>query len=186
MKSTENTVSAQAQKTINLLNAIMPNVVGYVKLDNYTNKFGEVANHLFNVGVNYGKAKIKDVATLETMPVTNLATSVISSVLLEQARAALIAGFVKPSKARSAGQIDAYTHVGTGIKVHNVTGDIYIYGYRENKEIITKGVYPTVNSRALTLAKNILKKDLKTNKFVNFKIKGDEFIKSGGNMLKLS
>jgi hypothetical protein len=105
------------------------------------------------------------------------------SILLEKARVELINSFVNPNENRSNGQIDTYTIVAKGIKVHNETGEIYIFGLRNSKTIIEQGVYPIVNSRALTLAKNQLKKDLKSSKFTQYKLSSTTLIKMNGEEL---
>jgi hypothetical protein len=96
--------------------------------------------------------------------------SKLDKTLLEQARTELIASFIAPEKARSEGQTNAYTPIIDGVKVHNETGVIYVYGYREKKEILTEGNYPVVNSKPLTIAKNELRKKLSTGKFTQYSI----------------
>ena len=95
----------------------------------------------------------------------------------------MINSFVNPNEVRSQAQIDAYTIVANGIKVHNETGEIYIFGLRTSKTVIEQGVYPTVNSRPLTLAKNQLKKDLKSSKFTQYKLSSTSTIKLNGEEL---
>jgi len=145
-----------------------------------SNSFGEVSNNLVNVGASLTNAKAKDVITLQSLDVTTLGGD---SILLEKARVELINSFVNPNENRSQGQIDAYTIVAKGIKVHNETGEIYIFGLRNNKTVIEQGVYPIVNSRALTLAKNQLKKDLKSSKFTQYKLSSTSVIKLNGEEL---
>jgi hypothetical protein len=123
---------------------------------------------------------LKDIETLQSLDVTTLGGD---SILLEKARVELINSFVNPNENRSNGQIDAYTIVAKGIKVHNETGEIYIFGLRNSKTVIEQGVYPIVNSRALTLAKNQLKKDLKSNKFTQYKLSNTLAIKMNGEEL---
>lgn len=176
-------ISKEAQKTIEKLQELLPKISGFVGIRGYENRYGEVSNIVVNVGMNYPKAKQQDIETLKTVSITPLANDTISSVLLEEARTKLIQSFIKPNENRSQGQINAYTNMGNGIKVHNESGDIFIYGYKHSKTVIVKGEYPTVNSRPLTLAKNILKKDLKTTKFSQYKIKQADFIKVGQNIL---
>jgi hypothetical protein len=183
--STMNTItqSTIALKVIsNITNALAKSPTGasFVSIKGYTNSFGEVSNNLVNVGASLTNAKTKDVETLQALDVTTLGGDTI---LLEKARVELINSFVSPNENRSNGQIDAYTIVGKGIKVHNESGEIYIFGLRNSKTIIEQGVYPIVNSRPLTLAKNQLKKDLKSNKFTQFKLSSTATIRMNGEEL---
>lgn len=182
-------ISQKALNTIKLVkNAIQksPTGVSFFSIKNYTNKFGEVSNQLINVGINYGKSKEQDIETLRKADLTQMSfKSPIT--LIEKARTTLIEAFIKPDENRSNGQIDAYTQITPGVKVHNETGLMYIWGYRVNKTVITPGVYPVVNSKPDTIAKNELKKalDLKTEKFVNFSLELGNTLKANGETIEL-
>ena len=170
------------QVIANITNALAksPTGVSFVSIKGYTNSYGEVSNNLVNVGASLTNAKAKDIETLQGLDVTTLGGDTI---LLEKARVELINSFIKPNENRSNGQIDAYTIVAKGIKVHNETGEIYIFGLRNSKTVIEQGVYPTVNSRALTLAKNQLKKELKSNKFTQYKLSSTTTLRMNGEEL---
>lgn len=158
--------------------------VSFVSIRNYTNKDGEVSNNLINVGIKYDSAKKKDVEFLENLDAKQY-TFKSTPELIEEARVALIAAFLAPDKARSEGQKDAYTVIVDGVKVHNETGQIYVYGYRENKTVLKEGTYKTVNSAALTIAKNELRKLLRTGKFTQYALECGNEIKSNGETLEL-
>ena len=170
------------QVIANITNALAKSPTGasFVSIKGYTNSFGEVSNNLVNVGASLTNAKAKDVETLQALDVTTLGGDTI---LLEKARVELINSFVSPNENRSNGQIDAYTIVGKGIKVHNESGEIYIFGLRNSKSVLAEGIYPIVNSRPLTIAKNSLKKNLKSSKFTQFKLSATSVIKANGEEL---
>lgn len=176
------TISDVATNVINLVKKALsnsPTGVTFFSVKNYTNKFGEVSNQKINVGTNYGKMKLKDIETLQNLDITKMQWK-SSMVDIEIARTALIEAFISPDKARSEGQTDAYTVISNGIKVHNETGVLYLYGYRVRKTVLVEGIYPTVKSSASTIAKNELRKLLRTNKFVNFGLEvGNELTASG-------
>lgn len=153
----------------NLNNAIKksPNGVTFISIKNYTNSSGEISNNLINIGASYERAKQADIEFLKNLDITKIEGDPI---LLAQARTELINSFIKPNENISNGQINAYVNILPGLKVHIETGEIYIYGYRENKTIVQKGEYKEVKSKPLTIAKNILRKLLKTNKFTQYKI----------------
>ena len=184
-------VSEAAQLVINLVKKAIeksPNGVSFVSIREYKNKQGEVSNQTINIGASYDNAKKADIETLEGLDITDQKHSFKSSVLmLEQARIELIEGFLKPNENISKGQKDAYTHIPncSGLKVHNTTGLLYLFGNRINKTVLVKGEYKTVNSKALTIAKNELRKLLKTDKFVNFALEVGNTLKMAGDTLEL-
>jgi hypothetical protein len=105
--------------------------------------------------------------------------------LIEQARKELINSFIQPNENISKGQTEAYTILFAGVKVHNESGLIYIYGYREQKTIIEKGEYKEIKSKPLTIAKNELRKLLRTGKFTQYAIEIGNEIRCKGETLEL-
>ena len=180
MEATKSTIALKVIANLSNALAKSPTGVSFVSIKGYTNSYGEVSNNLVNVGASLTNAKAKDIETLQSLNVTELGGDTI---LLEKARVELINSFIAPNENRSNGQIDAYTIVAKGIKVHNETGEIYVFGLRTSKTIIEQGVYPIVNSRPLTLAKNALKKNLKSSKFTQYKISATSVIKTNGEEL---
>jgi len=96
----------------------------------------------------------------------------------------LLEAFKKPNENRSIGQIDAYMSITGGLKVHIGTGEVYVYGYREKKEVVKEGVYKTVNSADLTIAKNEIRKLLKTGKFTQYRLSNITALKANGQTLE--
>lgn len=191
MQTTQTNVENQTEKVVNLLNqAISKSItaVSFVSVKNYENKQGEIANYLFNLGINYEKSVKQDIETLQNLDVTTL-TNVKSSVSdLAIAKAQLIESFIKPNENKSNAQIDAYTQIGIkGMKVHNVNGLLYIYGFLQNKTVITPSTepYKEVKSSTITIAKNELKKLLKTSKFRMFSVAIGNTIKASGETLEI-
>lgn len=180
MEATKTTIALQV--IANLTNALAksPTGVSFVSIKGYTNSYGEVSNNVVNVGASLSNAKTKDIETLQSLDVTALGGD---SILLEKARVELINSFINPNENRSNGQIDAYTIVAKGIKVHNESGEIYVFGLRNSKSVLAEGIYPIVNSRPLTIAKNSLKKNLKSSKFTQFKLSATSVIKANGEEL---
>jgi hypothetical protein len=180
MEATKTTIALQV--IANLTNALAksPTGVSFVSIKGYTNSYGEVSNNVVNVGASLSNAKTKDIETLQSLDVTALNGD---SILLEKARVELINSFIAPNENRSNGQIDAYTIIAKGIKVHNQSGEIYVFGLRNSKSVLAEGIYPIVNSRPLTIAKNSLKKNLKSSKFTQFKLSATSVIKANGEEL---
>jgi len=178
------------QVIANVKKAVEKSITGvsFVSVKNYTNQQGETSNNLINIGIKYENAKKKDVAFLNELNIDQAIKEhglKSDKSLLDEARKELMVAFIKPDKARSEGQKDAYTVICEGVKVHNETGKLYIYGYRESKTVLKEGTYKTVNSAPLTIAKNELKKLLRTGKFVNFALEVGNTLKLNGETLEL-
>ena len=75
----------------------------------YVNQQNEKHQTTFNVGVDYSKAKEKDIEYLKQLDVSTIESS-LSVDLLENARLALLESFQNPSKTKSEGISNAYTH----------------------------------------------------------------------------
>jgi hypothetical protein len=180
MEATKTTIAIQV--ITNLTNALAksPTGVSFVSIKGYTNSYGEVSNNVVNVGASLTSAKYSDIETLQSLDVTAFNGD---SILLEKARVELINSFIAPNENRSNGQIDAYTIICKGIKVHNQSGEIYIFGLRKSKTTLVDGVYPQVNSKPLTLAKNTLRRELKSSKFTQYKLSSTSVIKLNGEEL---
>lgn len=187
----ETTISTKALQVIKAVKeAVEKSITGvsFVSVKNYTNSKGEVSNNLINIGIKYESAKKKDIAFLNELNIEKaIAEHGLKSdkSLLEEARKDLMVSFIKPEVNRSNGQKDAYTVIFEGVKVHNTTGVLYLYGYREKKDVLVKGVYPIVNSKPLTIAKDELRKLLKTGKFTQYALEVGNTLKLNGETLEL-
>ncbi len=124
----------------------------FVSIKNYQNNQGEISNYVINIGASYGNAKNKDTEFLSEPG--NLAAIEFGSLApySEDARIALLTANLNPSN-QSEAQTDTYTTICPNVRMHNDTGRIYIFGFKVSKTVLVEGVYPKVNSRPLTLAK---------------------------------
>ncbi len=180
-------ISPKALAVINLIKkAIETSLTGvsFVSIKNYTNKQNETSNNLINVGINYESAKAKDIEFLENLDLTthNFKNPID---LLKEAKEELILAFLAPNENRSTGQQNTYTNILKGVKIHNQTGVLYLYGYREQKTILVKGDYKPIKSAPLTIAKNELRALLRTGKFTQFALEIGNTIKTNGETLEL-
>lgn len=181
-------ISETALKVIGLVKKAIstsPTGVSFFSVKNYKNSHGEISDNLINIGINYEKSKEQDAEFLRNLDVTTLEGVKSSKIDLEKAKVELIKAFEKPDANRSNGQIDAYTIITKGVKVHNETGLLYIYGYRVSKKVLVEGEYPKVNSSALTIAKNELRKLLKTGKFTQYSIEVGNELTAKGETIEL-
>ena len=181
-------ISPKAAKVINMVKqavAKSPTGVSFVSIKGYTNQQGEVADHVFNIGADYGKAKEADIKFLNDLDLTEGKWS-SDMVTMIKAKAELIKNLISPNEARSQALANAYTHICKGVKVHNQSGMLYVYGNRVNKVIHNQGEYKSVNSRPLTIAKDELRKLLKTGKFRQFIVAECDSFRANGETLEVN
>lgn len=158
------------------------NGVSFVSVT-YVNQQNEKHQTLFNVGVDYHAAKLKDIDYLSTLDVSVLGSE-LPIELLEQARIELITSMTSPSKARSEGITSAYTNLGKGLKIHNETQTLYVYGMKVSKRVIEAGDEKVDTRRPLTVAKDTLRSLLKSTQYrqfelgrsLQYKLKGDTIV----------
>lgn len=143
--------------------------VSFVNICNYKNKKGEVQCALINVGVSYETAKKKDIEYLKNLDVSML-NSRLPNNLLEEARQSLLGALISPNKTRSQAQKNAYTHITNGIKMHNETGVLYVFGMKVRKTVIQKGKLEEDKRRPLTKAKDAIRSYMKTTKYRQFRV----------------
>lgn len=176
--------SSAAQVITMVKNAVSksPTGVSFLSVRYYTNKNGETSHYSINFGAKYENAVARDIEFLRNVDVT---TMTWKSPMIEifKAKEALLASFEQPDKVRSDAQKDTYEHISKGLKVHNETGALYVYGYLKSKKILIKGEYKTVNSSAQTIAKDEIRKHLRTGKFRMFVLDSFHVLKSNGKSL---
>jgi hypothetical protein len=148
----------------------------------YVNQQNEKHQTLFNVGVDYNKAKQKDIEFLKQLDVSTI-KSHLGVELLENARVELLNSFLKPSKTRSEGIANAYTHLGHGLKIHNETQTIYVYGMKVHKRVIEEGNYQEDTRSELTKAKDAIRATLKSTQYRQFKIESSLQYKISGDTI---
>lgn len=70
---------------------------------------------------------------------------------------------------------DAYGKTIKGIKIHNESNNLHLFGRLVHKQVITPGIYKPSNPRPLTIAKDEIRKNFAVNKFRQFVIKPGQF-----------
>lgn len=168
------------------LNKNLRNIAGvsFVSVT-YVNQLNEKHQTTFNVGVDYQKAKEKDIEFLKQLDVSTLKSS-LPDELLEEARVALLKNFQKPSKTRSEGIKNAYTHLGSGLKVHNESQKVFVYGMKISKKVIEKGIEKEDTRRELTKAKDAIRSLLKSTQYRQFEIGRSFKYKVKGNTIYIN
>lgn len=151
----------------------------------YTNEQNEVQKTLINVGVSYENAKLKDIEYLKNLDVKTIKSSQTNA-LLEEARKALLGALISPSKAMSEGQINAYTYLTNGLKIHNETNNLYVVGMKVKKEVLVSGDYKEDTRKPLTIAKDDIRKEMKSTQYRNYNLTNMAKVTMKGDILMFS
>jgi len=132
----------------------------------YTNKNGERSRYTINLGIDHTKVLRKDLIRLANVrenlyPVLaeNFGADVAARAFAEVQKS--IETSIEGTNVNSIAQKEAFVYFNTGMKFGLNTRKLYITGYKVAKKIFEKGIYPTVKSRPLTLAKKAIDKHLK-------------------------
>lgn len=173
------------------------NGVKFIALNNYlSEKSGEIANHIINVGISIENAKLTDLNRLNACTdadiqhiaeTAKIALETVKTAFSEMVQSANknLSENIKDRSTQSQAQTDAYITVMPGLKLHKDTMQLHIFGQAIKKTVVVAGEYKTVNSSDKTLAKNAIKKflDLRSDKFRNFILGNVNEIKMNGETL---
>lgn len=153
----------------------------------YTNREGEVSTITVQYGVSVENLYRKDIAMLHNVIIPELeaagdqASADAARIILASREKSLTEGI---------GQRDDYTNRETytvvcpGIKVHNVTGDIYLTGLVVSKTVEVPGTYKAVNHRPLTILKAAVERRLPSAKYRQYKLPNVARIAGNGETLE--
>jgi len=145
----------------------------FLSVMGYRNEHSEVADYSIVFHMSYENALKRSILALE---------SVVPSDDLEvQAKRELVDGYQKSLTKMALTPVeeidDAYTRFFDengayikGVKLHTETATLHLYGLLNAKRIIVPGQYPPSNKRALTKAKDKLRKLCPVDKFRQFRL----------------
>lgn len=144
----------------------------FLSLKGYKNNYGEIADYSIIFHMSYKNALERSILALETY--------IPESELEAKARQELLDGYNNSiQKIDSAPEEisenyssfkDDNGNLIKGVKLHNSSNTLHLYGLIVHKKVIVAGNYPEKNKRPLTLAKEKLKNLCPVNKFRQFKI----------------
>lgn len=136
---------------------------------------GEIADYVVNINVNYNDVLKRDLIYLKSLNDNDLIRISKGNINLDTMKiglSELIASLEKringEKNNHSLGQENAYETICNGVRLHLESEKIHIFGFRISKNIKVAGTYKTVNSSQKTLAKNAIKKGMKSEKFRTF------------------
>lgn len=173
-----------------VLSAIAKTVKGttFVGIREYENSQGEISNQTLLVGITYENVLKHDFDALKDKQAElfaelektykpdvikkayeNVYNSLEKRLSDEETKEKLRAQGDRTITASDA-QIDAYTHIAKGVKVHKETEQIHVFGLVVRKTVLLPIEYKTVNSRELTIVQNKIKKlcEFKQEKYKTF------------------
>lgn len=144
---------------------------------------GETARHTLILGASYCAMIEKAKLALELTPESELITLGIAPEIATQAKCEMLASFAKTLATTGKGmKNDTYTNADTyiptavpGIKYNVNSGELALFGLALSKAVITPGVYKTVNSKPLTIAKRKIEKHVRTLSPKTFIVKAESF-----------
>lgn len=147
---------------------------------------GETSRYTLNFGIDYKAACEADKIALEAYQPQNDIETEAKAQMLQSLTETLTQGV-----SSSYTQKDTFDNIGKGIRQHKETGEIYLYGFIQQKEQVAPPTNPKkpVNSRPLTLVKRDIEKALefKRNKFGQFILNPDNIagVKVCGDLIEL-
>lgn len=147
---------------------------------------GETSRYTLNFGIDYKAACEADKASLEAFEPQSDVEAQAKEQMLVSLTETLTQGV-----SSSYTQKDTFDHIGKGIRQHKETGEIYLYGFVQQKEQVAPAINPKkpVNSRPLTLAKRNIEKvlDFKRNRFGQFILNPENIagVKVCGDLIEL-
>ena len=147
---------------------------------------GETSRYTLNFGIDYKAACEADKIALEAYtPKDDLETEAKAQ-MLQSLTETLTQGV-----SSSYTQKDTFESIGKGIRQHKETGEIYLYGFVQQKEQVAPATNPKkpVNSRPLTIAKRNIENvcEFKRNKFGQFILNPENIagVKVCGDLIEL-
>lgn len=145
----------------------------------YTSKeTGEVARHTILIGFSYHNAVVKSLAELATLRFEDVshgsrhADTDFTANDFADAKRAVGDSLQKTLDAHAIGEqnadytkADVYVSLFNGLSVSKTDGSFKLFGLSINKVVLKNGIYKSVKSKPLTLAKNAIRRALPVGKF---------------------
>jgi len=145
----------------------------FLTLSGYKSESGEVANYSIVFNMSYENALNRSIQTLKDYVPENELEITAKKELLDSFNKSLEKIKITPVEEID----DNYTHFQDedgkfikGVKLHEKTDTLHLYGLIVHKKVLTPGTYKEVKSKPLTLAKDKLRKMCSVSKFRQFKI----------------
>ena len=146
---------------------------------------GELARYRIQVGVNYLNMLEKSLLECRLLDLNDIDNP--NGLPLRLAKAKVLKSLRKSILAhKRGGQSEDYTkrgvysHDGKGITTHKKDESIEVHGYKHSKITLEKGMFKSVKSRPLTIAKSLIEKRLPKSKWRTFSFENVDQAKLAG------
>ena len=149
----------------------------FLTLKGYHNEHSEIADHSIVFHMSYKNALEKSVSILENLTVSGDLEIQAKTELLASFKKSLLSMETTPMEELENGYTGFLDDDGKyikGIKLHNTTDTLHIYGLGVQKRVLMPGMYPTKNQKPLTIAKDKLRALTPVGKFRQYKIHPDK------------
>jgi hypothetical protein len=146
----------------------------FLTISGYRNDASEIADYSVAFHISYENALKRSIKTLAEMELT--------TDLEKQARFELLDSFARSlAKGSASPELEerdpTYSYFKDddgnpikGIKIHNASGELYMYGLMVHKKVRLPGIYPSKNKQPLTVAKDKLRFLCPVGRFRQFRI----------------
>lgn len=142
---------------------------------------GEVAKHRLILGVNLARAYRRDLVILKgELPKLSGIPRQSCEELIASLEESLRVGIGNNSKYTCR---EVYETISKGLKLHLENGELHVYGFSNGKTVLTPGATKTVKSSEKTIAKNALRKKMKSGKFRQFALSEVEGVNVNGKTI---
>lgn len=145
----------------------------FLTLKGYRNGAGEVSDFSIAFHIDYRQALRKSIEIVDEMKLTTPLEKLARDELIESFNKSLVKMEDTPLEEMEDGYTRFFDEEGNhikGVKLHNATDTLHLYGLVVHKRVRVPGVYPVVNSRKLTIAKDKLRYLTPVGKFRQFRI----------------
>ena len=155
----------------------------------YTNKHGETFRETIILGADYGRMLRDNYALLLTLsaPAGSIEAKAIEE-LTKSAEASLQGSNPLNTNVDTFEAVEVDGEAIRGLKRHTVSRELYVDGLsvKGSREVLVAGVYPTVNSRPLTIAKDAIRNTLATARYRRYKFTSFARVALNGDVLEVA
>lgn len=145
----------------------------FLTLRGYRNEFGELTDFSISFHINYRATLQKSIQQLETMELTTRLEEAARRELLDEFKLALVRMEDRDIRNLRDGYTRFFDEKGNhikGIKMHNATGALHLYGLVVHKRVREPISYGERHSAPISIAKRKLRALTAAGKFRQFKI----------------
>lgn len=171
------------QDLISTLNKATANGARFISFDYTTKGSGEHARYTFALGVNVERAYRRDLSILRGLKSHLSGVALTACEELIESRVTSLKVGIGNNPAYTCRGV--YSAEGKGVKTHDATGELHVFGFQIAKVTIAEGTHKSVNSSPKTIAKRQIEKRLKTGRFRQFAVSNVHSIKVDGKHIIL-